>query len=137
MTGKKGRSGRRPGSLSWWRNPTALAGYHLNVLIETWLAGVPIQVGPNRWLKQPTDRRYNVPPRVMSVLVELAIEHVGKTYGRRPNSAAVRDWARRRMPSPTLRRKVRSTVDEREAAYQEYDERMTQAWNGEQQARPF
>ena len=40
MAGKPGRSGRRPGSLSWSKNPVARAGHHLNVLIEMWLAGV-------------------------------------------------------------------------------------------------
>ena len=47
MAGKKGRSGRRKGSLSWSKNPTAVAGHHLQTLIEMWLAGVPIKVSPD------------------------------------------------------------------------------------------
>ncbi len=52
MAGKKGRSGRRKGSLSWSKNPTAVAGHHLQTLIEMWLAGVPIKVSPHQWLVQ-------------------------------------------------------------------------------------
>ena len=81
MAGKKGRSGRPSGSTSWWRNPTALAGHHLNVLIEMWLGGVPIQVAPKRWLVQPTERRHTVPPKIKRALAAMAIGHVmGAVY---------------------------------------------------------
>ena len=49
MAGKKGRSGRRKGSLSWSKNPAALAGHYLNGLIEMWLAGVAIPTRPDWW----------------------------------------------------------------------------------------
>ena len=52
MVGVKGRSGRPRGSLSYPKNPTALAGHHLNILIEAWLAGVPIKVNLNKCLAQ-------------------------------------------------------------------------------------
>ena len=46
MAGKKGRSGRRKGSLSWSKNPTAVAGHHLQTLIEMWLARLdPVPCG--------------------------------------------------------------------------------------------
>lgn len=79
MAGKKGKSGRRPGSTSWWRNPAALAGHQLNAYIEAWLGGVPIRVQTregDRWLMPPTERRYTVPPKVKRMLAEMAINHV-------------------------------------------------------------
>ena len=126
-----GRNGRRPGATSWWRNPTALAGHHLNVLIEMWLSGAPIQVGPDRWLVEPSERRHTVPPKVMRVLAEFAIGQMmqvnveaseqGRRPIKRPDVDAVLAWARRRAPSITLRRAARLTpLDERDAAYQEY-----------------
>ena len=134
MAGKKGRSGRRRGSTSWWRNPTAIAGHHLNVLIEGWLGGVPIQVGPERWLKQPTERRYTVPPKIKWVLAALAIRHVMRNdceVDRAPalSVADVLAWSRRQAPSVTLRRPARAKPrDETEIAYQKYDEDLTTAW---------
>jgi hypothetical protein len=76
MAGVKGRSGRLAGSISYPKNPTALAGHHLKVLIEAWLAGVPIKIGHDRYLVQPAERRYTVPPKVMRVLAEFAIGHM-------------------------------------------------------------
>lgn len=148
MAGKKGRSGRRPvnitvemwragvrpGSPSWPKNPTALAGNHLNVLIERWLAGVPIQVGPDRWLKPPTERRYTVPPKIKWLLAVMAIRHVMMTdcevdRVRTLDVADVLKWARRRAPIITLRRPVRlKPRDEREAAYREYLDDLATAW---------
>jgi hypothetical protein len=134
MAGKKGRSGRRSGSTSWWRNPTALAGHHLNVLIEMWLGGVPIQVAPKRWLVQPTEQRHTVPPKIKRALAAMAVGHVLALYPnlRRPSVDAVIAWTRRRAPSLTLRHAVRSTSpDEREVAYQEYLDyldHLTTAW---------
>ena len=133
MAGKKGRSGRRRGSTSWWRNPTALAGHHLSVLIEAWLGGVPIQIG-DRWLKQPTERRYTVPPKIKWVLAALAIRHVMRNDCEVDrvlalNVADVLPWARRRAPPVTLRRAARSTPrDEREVAYEEHLDNLTTAW---------
>jgi hypothetical protein len=77
MAGKKGRSGRRKGSLSWFRNPVAVAGRHLEVLMEMWLAGTPIKVGPDRWLVQPIKRREGtVPPEIIRALAKIAIAQV-------------------------------------------------------------
>ena len=130
MAGKKGRSGRPSGSTNWSRNPTALAGHHLNVLIEMWLGGVPIQVTPKRRLVQPTERRHTVPPKVKHVLAEMAINHVMYTLKLgRPTVAAVLAWSRRQAPSVTLRRLARAKPrDETEIAYQKYLEDLTTAW---------
>ena len=76
MVGKKGHSGRPPGTLSWYQNATARCGHQLNALIELWLAGVPIQIAPERWLVQPTERRYTVPPKIKHVLALTAIRQV-------------------------------------------------------------
>ena len=115
MAGKKGRSGRRRGSTSWWRNPTALAGHHLNVLIEMWLAGVPIQVEPERWLMQPTERRYTVPPKIKRVLAAMAIRHVmdecefDRGRAESPPCWHGRDGRRRRSPCAVRREQSRAT----------------------------
>ena len=76
MAGKKGRSGRRKGSLNWSKTPAALAGHYLNGLIETWLAGVPIPTRPDWWLVQPTGRKHTVPPEIKRALAQAAIEYV-------------------------------------------------------------
>jgi hypothetical protein len=125
MAGKRGRSGRRgniteeeflagkrPGSPSWPKHPTALAGNHLKVLIEMWLAGAPIRIGPDHCLMPPTERRYTVPPKIMRTLAIFAIRHVLNVHA---DSDEVWDidvedvlaWARRRAPDYTLRRKAR------------------------------
>ena len=116
MAGKKARSGRRKGSLSWSKNPTAVAGHHLQTLIEMWLAGVPIKVGPHQWLVQPIERKHTVPPKVKRVLAQFAIGHMLDVRPdlKRPGIAEVLAWTRRRAPANTLRQKRRSTVDERE-----------------------
>jgi hypothetical protein len=141
MAGTKGRSGRRPGSISWPRNPVALAGNHLNVLIEMWLGGVPIKIQnePERWLPQPTERRFTVPPKVMRVLARIAIEQVlavNARLKRRADDQSFLDqvllWARRRAPSLTLRRKAGSILDERQVAYQAYLDDLTNSWKGDQ-----
>jgi hypothetical protein len=124
MAGKKARSGRRPGSLSWHRNPTALAGQGLNVLIEMWLAGVPIQVAHKRWLVQPTARRHTVPPKIKRVLAAIAIGQVLK----QSDIEDVMAWSRRRAPSVSLRRKVGSATDEREVAYRKRVQDMASGW---------
>ena len=76
MAGKKGRSGRRKGSLSWSKNPTAVAGHHVQTLIEMWLAGVPIKVSPDQWLVQPIERKQTVSPKLKRVLAQFAIGHM-------------------------------------------------------------
>jgi hypothetical protein len=130
MAGKAARSGRRSGSTSWWRNPVALAGHHLNVVIEMWLAGVPIKIGPDRWLKPPMERRHTVPPRILRALAEFAIGQMlnANPSLKRPDVDLVLAWARRKAPPITLRRKAGSTVDEREAAYLEGVKDMANAW---------
>ena len=50
MSGKKGRSGRRPGIIVW--TPTAWCGNHLWSFMEAWLAMHP-------------ERRYTVPDKLM------------------------------------------------------------------------
>ena len=131
MAGRKGRSGRRAGSLSWSKNPTALAGNQLNVYIEEWLGGVPIPTRSGRWLVQPTERRYTVPPKIKGVLALIAIEHVMNLYRnlKRPEVDAVLAWSRRRAPSITLRRPARAKPrDAREAAYHAVGCRLANAW---------
>ena len=120
MVGVKGRSGRRPGSISYHKNPTAWAGHHFKVLIEMWLAGVSIRVAPDKQLLGPTKHRHTVPPRIKRVLAEFAIGHIleqdaeaRKTDAKRgapmkrPDSHAVIEWARRRAPNHTLRHQRR------------------------------
>ena len=81
------RRGRPRGALSWARNPVNFAAHHAKVLLELWLAGVPIQIGPeynllpslmttDRRLVQPKERERTVPPRIKRVLCRLAIAHV-------------------------------------------------------------
>lgn len=38
MTGKKGRSGRRKGSLSWFKNPVKIVVHHAQALLGYWRA---------------------------------------------------------------------------------------------------
>jgi len=107
VAGKKGRSGRPRGSLSWSKNPTAVAGHHLNVLMDAWLAGVQIPIDPRRSLVQPAERRYTVPVKIKRVLAEIAIVHTLGTEWKRPGVTAVMEWARRHAPTHTLRRSRR------------------------------
>jgi hypothetical protein len=107
MSGKKGRSGRRRGRLSF--TPTKLAGHHLAVFIDMWLAGVPIGAG-DHYILPPTKRRYTVPKRIKRALAVFAIEHLAAIdpNWRRPNIDGVIAWTRRRAPKNTLRRRRRS-----------------------------
>jgi hypothetical protein len=126
MAGKKGRSGRRKGSLSWSKTPAALAGHYLNGLIEMWLACVPIPMRPD-WWAVPTGRRHTVPPEIKRALAQAAIEYVvrldakaieqaieqGRSHGppiTRPSTDQVLAWSRRRAPAVTLRRKANSAA---------------------------
>ena len=141
MAGKKGRSGRRKGSLSWSKTPAALAGHHLNGLIEMWLAGVPIPTRPDWWLVQPTGRRHTVPPEFKRALAQAAIEYVvwldakaieqGRRHGppiQRPNTDQVLAWSRRLAPAVTLRHKANSAA--RTPAQRAWEERVVRLENG-------
>ena len=146
MAGKKGRSGRRMGSLSWSKTPAALAGHYLNSLIEMWLAGVPIPTRPDWWLMQPTGRRHTVPPEIKRALAQAAIEYVvrldakaieqAKEQGRRhgppitrPSSDQVLAWSRRRAPAVTLRHKANSAArTPAQRAWEERVVRLENAW---------
>jgi hypothetical protein len=80
MAGKRGRSGRPQGSFSRFKNPVALAGYHLIGLKRLWRAGVPIQIGTDRSLVQPSELGSLVPSKVEHVLAEIAIAHLFRLY---------------------------------------------------------
>ena len=140
MAGKKGCSGRRKGSLSWSKNPAALAGHYLNGLIEMWLAGVPIPTRPDWWLVQPTGRRHTVPPEFKRALAQAAIEYVvwldakaieqGRRHGppiQRPNTDQVLAWSRRLAPAVTLRHKANSAA--RTPAQRAWEERVVRLEN--------
>jgi hypothetical protein len=131
MAGKKGRSGRPKGSLSWTKNPASLAGHHLTALIEMWLAGLLEMRVSGRWLEPPTERRHTVPPKVKRVLAAAAIEHVMALYPHltRPSIAQVLAWSRRQAPSVSLRRKASAGTDEREVAYRQRVRDMASAWS--------
>ena len=73
MPGKKGRSGRPPGSLSWARNPVARCGKRYETLVEMWLAGVPIRVGRDKQIAPPTKLLRTPPPNVKHALAAMAI----------------------------------------------------------------
>jgi hypothetical protein len=93
--------------LSWPKNPAALAGHHLNVLIEMWLAGVPIRVDSEHSLPQPTERRYTPPLRIKRALAQIAVDHVSKLHTDMPRTSIEQAlaWSRRRAPPGTLRRR--------------------------------
>jgi hypothetical protein len=108
MAGKAGRSGRKPGALSWHQNVVARCGHRLNVLIEHRLALAP-------------QRRFTVPPKIMRDLALQAIQlerdcMIGLEKLKNPEAVAkveavdvdaVLAWSRRQAPKgPSLRRKV-------------------------------
>ena len=146
MAGKKGRSGRRKGSLSWSKTPAALAGHYLNGFIEMWLAGVPIPTRPDWWLMQPTGRRHTAPPKIKRALAQAAIEYVvwldakaieqaieqGRRHGppiTRPSIEQVLAWSRRLAPAVTLRRKANSAArTPAQRAWEERVVRLENAW---------
>ena len=103
MAGKKGRSGRRKGSLNWSKTPAALAGHYLNDLIETWLAGVPIPTRPDWWVVQPTGREQTVPPEIKA---QVAIKYVVRLGPPITRPSQVLAWSRRLAPAVTLRHKA-------------------------------
>ena len=126
MVGKPGRSGRRKGSTSRLKNPVNRAAHNLAALTEMWLAGVPIQIGPDKWLPQPTKRQQHVPPLwIRRVLAKCAIAHdefirtetmalpllpepfiVKHESMPRLKVSEVRKVHRRRAPAVSLRRKL-------------------------------
>jgi hypothetical protein len=111
MPGKKGRSGRRKGSLSW--NPTARAGYSLISLRQWWQYGVLIWAGPDKHLIMPPTPEAPVPARVNHTLAQMAIEHTLQVTRKRPYVPRVEQvmaWATRHAPrlSWQIRRKDNS-----------------------------
>ena len=124
------RRGRPREALSWARNPVNFAAHHATVLLELWLAGVPIQIGPeynllpslmttDRRLVQPKERERTVPPRIKRVLCRLAIAHVVELH-RQAHAAA-----------PEIERSLRSAKDKAEA------ELKRQGWTDERIAAHF
>lgn len=106
MTGKKGRSGRPKGSLSWSKNPVGRAGHHLNALIEMWLAGLPLVLNGVRLPVAVSGTTRTVPPGVKRKLVRIAIDHMHEIYGGpMPDEKQVDYWSRRKAPTSTLRAK--------------------------------
>jgi hypothetical protein len=100
------------------------------VLLELWLAGVPIQIGPeynllpslmttDRRLVQPKERKRTVPWRIKRVLCRLAIAHVVELH-RQAQAAA-----------PEIERSLRSAKDKAEA------ELRRQGWTDERIAAHF
>jgi hypothetical protein len=125
MAGKAGRSGRKPGALSWHQNVVARCGHRLNVLIEHWLAGAP-------------ERRFTVPPKIMRALALQAIREeldnmieweklVDPAAAAAIDVDAVLAWSRRQAPKgPSLRRKVRGP--DPDDPYAQYCARIENAW---------
>jgi hypothetical protein len=132
MVGKPGRSGRPKGSTSRsasrLKKPVNRAAHYLAVLTEMWLAGGLIQIGPDKWLPQPTKRERHVPPLwIRRVLAKCAIAHdehiraetkalhlrgllpkmftVNHEPTPRVKVSEVRKVHRRRAPASTLRRR--------------------------------
>lgn len=103
MAGKPGRSGRRKGSISYPKNPVALAGHHLNVLKEMWLSGAPISgVEPRSKRAQSVPP---VPPTIGRRLAEIVISHLLNigSLAHPPDIQQVLEWSRRHPPRSTVR----------------------------------
>jgi hypothetical protein len=124
------RRGRPRGALSWARNPVNFAAHHAKVLLELWLAGVPIQIGPeynllpslmttDRRLVQPKERERTVPWRIKRVLCRLAIARVVELH-RQAQAAA-----------PEIERSLRSAKHKAEA------ELRRRGWTDERIAAHF
>ena len=86
------KRGRPPGATSRWRNPNNFAAHHAQVLIEAWLAGLPVlgvrgmlsslAGNPKHqalidecWSQRGSERRYTVPPKIKRKLCRLAVGH--------------------------------------------------------------
>ena len=83
MPGKKGRSGRPRGAISW--TPTAFAGIHLISYRLWWKLGVPFWIGPDQQLVEPSRPGAPVPAAVDRLLARMAIEHMVRVN--RPETA--------------------------------------------------
>jgi hypothetical protein len=97
MPGKKGRSGRPRGAISW--TPTAFAGIHLISYRLWWKLGVPFWIGPDQQLVEPSRPGAPVPAAVDRLLARMAIEHMVRVnrpgLRQRPRVEKVIDWANR------------------------------------------
>jgi hypothetical protein len=78
------KRGRPIGATSKLKNPVNLVAHYTSHLMELWLCGVPIQIGPDCRLRQPTRRRYTVPQTIQRTLCKLAIAHVVKLHQQTP-----------------------------------------------------
>jgi hypothetical protein len=113
MVGKKGRSGRPRGRLSF--TPTAEAGHHTNNYLVAWLAGVPIGAA-GHYLPLPNTERLTAPKEIRRELAVLAVEilsavHLAADDGwKKPNINHVIAWTYRH-PSHVLRRMRRHLLD--------------------------
>ncbi len=86
------KRGRPSGARSWWRNLNNIAAHHAQVLMEVWLAGVPVcqirvmlssvagspecqALIDECWSKVENKRRFTVPPKIKRKLCRLAVAH--------------------------------------------------------------
>jgi hypothetical protein len=127
MAGKAGRSGRKPGALSWHQNVVARCAHRLCVLVEHYLALAP----ERRETVPPTDKRTLA---VQAILTELDIlieqeEFVDPDLVKLVAVDVDEVLAASRRPprGPSLRRKVGGAGPN---AYDEYAERLSNAWKG-------
>jgi hypothetical protein len=74
------KRGRPIGATSRLKNPENVVAHYTSHLMECWLAGVPIHIGPDCWLVQPTGRRHTVPQTIQRTLCKLAIAHVVRLH---------------------------------------------------------
>jgi hypothetical protein len=108
MPGKKQRSGRPRGAVSW--TPTAFAGIHLISYRLWWQLGVPFWVGPDKQLVEPSRPGAPLPAAVDRLLAQMAIEHMVRVnrpdLRQRPRVERVIAWANRhcegQIGSPTV-----------------------------------
>jgi hypothetical protein len=126
MTGKRGRSGRPPGSLSF--TPTRLAGELTGTLMIMWLSGVAFrdippcpperQLAPMRppelRLAMGLPERDVVPLQVRRTLAGFAIKHLHGIHRddpnwREPHVDGVLAWVRQHAPVGTLLRRWRQS----------------------------
>jgi hypothetical protein len=127
MAGKAGRSGRPKGSFSFQMNLTARCAHRLSVLVEHYLA----LAAERRETVPPTDKRTLA---VQAILTELDIM-IEQEKLVDPDLVklvavdvdAVLAASRRPPRGPSLRRKVGAAGPN---AYDEYVERISNAWKG-------
>jgi hypothetical protein len=87
------KRGRPRGTLSWARNLPNVAAHHASILMELWLADVPVleirylllslagsaehqALIEECWRARENERRFTVPPTIKRKLCRLAIAHV-------------------------------------------------------------